>query len=226
MVKRELELGVRVVAENEAFIGYCPWASRFPFEMQIVPRRHCADLREATDEEMRSLAEMLVELLQRLNVVAGRPPFNLVFHSSPADTPPEGFHWHIEIMPKLTTPAGFEWGTSAHINPLSPERAAQLLIRAGLAGEAAEVEGERHAGDACASREGQLRRRCCEEGPEGACVEPATDQNGAVRIGVAAEPAARSVATKPNGCNGAVSVNGAPHRHAAEAVPKQHDAPR
>ena len=76
----------------------------------------------------RYLAGVLRETLQRLNLVLDRPPYNLVVHTAPnRDSDHEYYHWHIEIMPKLTKVAGFEWGSGFYINPTSPEEAAQYL---------------------------------------------------------------------------------------------------
>jgi len=64
----------------------------------------------------------------RINLTLSDPPYNLVIHNSPCNSPylPH-YHWHIEIMPKVTNIAGFEWGTGFYINPTPPEEAAEYL---------------------------------------------------------------------------------------------------
>ncbi|NOT35073.1 MAG: galactose-1-phosphate uridylyltransferase [Candidatus Eisenbacteria bacterium] len=122
-------LGRRVVLMNERFVALAPFAPRFPFETWILPRRHDAAYQQISDpSEMIDLATILKETLQRLNLALERPPFNFVIHTAPvADGDAEHYHWHIEIMPKLTRVAGFEIGSGFYINPTPPEDAAQFL---------------------------------------------------------------------------------------------------
>ena len=85
-------------------------------------------LQRATIAERAALASMLKDTLQRLNRALDRPPFNFVIHTSPvSDQELEYYHWHIEILPKLTRVAGFEIGSGFYINPTPPEDAAQYL---------------------------------------------------------------------------------------------------
>ena len=131
IVQQETSEGLarRVVSLSDRFVALMPFASRFPFETWILPREHDAayqTLGEPT--EYRDLAVMLKDTLQRLNRALDRPPFNFVLHTAPvSDLDLEYFHWHIEIMPKLTRVAGFEIGSGFYINPTPPEDAAQYL---------------------------------------------------------------------------------------------------
>jgi len=121
--------GRRVVSMSERFVAMMPFASRFPFETWILPRRHDASYQTlAEPDEFRELAAMLKDTLSRLNRALDRPPFNFVLHTAPvSDQDLEYFHWHIEIMPTLTRVAGFEIGSGFYINPTPPEDAAQYL---------------------------------------------------------------------------------------------------
>jgi len=122
--------GRRVVSTTDRFIAIAPYAPRFPFETWILPRRHDASFHqvEGGPDEMRELAGILKDTLQRLNLALERPPFNFVIHTSPvSDGDLEYYHWHLEIMPKLTRVAGFEIGSGFYINPTPPEDAAQYL---------------------------------------------------------------------------------------------------
>ena len=120
--------GRRVVRASEHFVVLVPFAARFPFECWILPRRHQPVFEAGGPEQDRELAGVLREALQRLNLALDRPPYNLVIHTSPyRDTDHEYYHWHIEIMPKLTKIAGFEWGSGFYINPTPPEAAAEAL---------------------------------------------------------------------------------------------------
>jgi UDPglucose--hexose-1-phosphate uridylyltransferase len=128
MVHQELGDGDRVVCSDERFLSFEAWASRFPFETWIIPRGHEHQFGGIDDEEARRLAAVLRETLRRINRALDSPPYNLIIHSAPLE---EGdyahYHWHIEIMPKLTKVAGFEWGSGFYINPTPPEEAARFL---------------------------------------------------------------------------------------------------
>lgn len=121
--------GRRVVTQNDRFLAIEPFAPRFPFETWILPRRHDASFQTVEEEaEFVDLAAILKDTLQRLNRALDRPPFNFVVHTAPVvDGDLEYYHWHIEIMPKLTRVAGFEIGSGFYINPTPPEDAAQYL---------------------------------------------------------------------------------------------------
>jgi UDPglucose--hexose-1-phosphate uridylyltransferase len=136
IVRHETDEQHRVVRVNDAFVTIAPYASRFPFELHIYPRRHRWDFIETTDEEVALLARMLKEVLFALRIALLDPPFNYLIHTRPRPLPAQGggfpslgdkFHWHLEIIPRLTHVAGFEWGTGFYINPTPPERAALFL---------------------------------------------------------------------------------------------------
>ena len=130
MVSQELKQGSRVVIEGDLFLVICPFASRVPFETWILPKRHSAYFEYAPKPECAELARLFKEILFRLNRALGNPSFNSIIHSMPFDAPGhEHYHWHIEILPKLTQVAGFEWGSGFYINPVTPEAAA-LSLRA------------------------------------------------------------------------------------------------
>ena len=109
-------------------IALAPYAPRFAFETWLLPRRHSARFEEAPRHEYESLARILKATLQRMDRALESPAFNLILHTSPfSENVANEYHWHIEIMPKLTRVAGFEWGTGFYINPTSPEEAASVL---------------------------------------------------------------------------------------------------
>jgi UDPglucose--hexose-1-phosphate uridylyltransferase len=128
IIRQELSDRRRVVAENADFVALSPYAPRFPFETWLVPRRHLARFEDAPGHEYESLARMLKDVLTRLDRALELPPYNLVLHSAPfGDDVVASYHWHIEILPKVTRSAGFEWGTGFFINPTSPEEATAVL---------------------------------------------------------------------------------------------------
>ena len=128
ILHQELRDGRRVIQENADVIALAPYAPRFAFETWLLPRRHGARFEEAARHEYESLARLLKAVLQRIDHALESPPFNLIVHTSPfSENVANEYHWHIEIMPKLTRVAGFEWGTGFYINPTSPEEAAKVL---------------------------------------------------------------------------------------------------
>lgn len=128
IVQQDQADGRRVILENADVIALAPYAPRFAFETWILPRRHGARFEDAPRHEYESLARVLKALLQRMDRALESPPFNLIVHTAPfAEGVEEVYHWHLEIMPKLTRLAGFESGTGFYINPTPPEEAAHVL---------------------------------------------------------------------------------------------------
>ena len=128
MLKQELQEHSRIVTSNDGFVAMAPYASRFPFETWVMPRRHASHFESLTDNEVRQLAATMKQVLQRLNQTLEKPAYNFVIHSAPVqDAPIEHYHWHIEIIPRVVRVAGFEWSTGIYINPTAPEEAAAFL---------------------------------------------------------------------------------------------------
>lgn len=128
IVRQEIEDGQRLVYESSHFVVFAPFASRFPFELWVVPKEHWSSFGHIDESLVPDLAHTMMTTLQGLSRLLHRPPFNYVLHTSPCKTPEmEHYHWHIEIIPRLIKMAGFEWGTGFYINPTEPERAANLL---------------------------------------------------------------------------------------------------
>ncbi len=128
IIRHELREKVRIVGENDRFVTICPIAPRFPFECWILPKEHSASYVECEKPQLRSLAESLLDLMKRLDKLLKGPPYNYLIHTAPTvNQKPAHYHWHIEVMPKLSRTAGFEWGTGFYINPMPPEKAAAHL---------------------------------------------------------------------------------------------------
>jgi len=128
IIRQETADGKRVILETPDMVAVAPYAPRFPFETWILPRRHQASYEEGEHQDFAALARVLGDILRRMNRVLRFPPYNLLIHSAPLAEPAgEYYHWHVEIIPKLTKIAGFEWATGFYVNPTSPEEAAQVL---------------------------------------------------------------------------------------------------
>jgi len=135
LVKQELEFKERVITDIDGFIAVSPFAARFPFEVWILPKKHSCDF-TSLDISMRlDLGRILKKVLLKLKKGLNDPPYNYVLHTAPFRRAKIGYwksidydyHWHIEIIPRLTRVAGFEWGTGFYICPLPPEDAAKFL---------------------------------------------------------------------------------------------------
>jgi len=118
----------RAILERDGFSVIMPFAPRFPFESWLLPSRHRSAFEECELDDLRALGRVLQEYLRRLNAVLGDPPYNFMLHTAPLREPALAhFHWHLEIIPKLTRVAGFEWGSGFFINSVRPEDAAAAL---------------------------------------------------------------------------------------------------
>lgn len=128
IIGQELSDGRRVVAENNMFLAYEPFASRFPFETCVLPKQHFSSFEDADESMFDAMAEVFSLTLKKINKALGFPPYNYMLHSSPLNRDVHDFyHWHFEIIPRLTRVAGFEWGTGFYMNPTPPEYAAEYL---------------------------------------------------------------------------------------------------
>jgi len=133
IIRQESASGTRMVTETERFAVLEPYAPRFPFETWILPKEHASHFEDSDQPTLQNLAWVLRTTLRKLNKVLERPAYNLMVHSAPVQEPfLPYYHWHIEIIPKLTKVAGFEWGTGFYINPTPPEESARFLREAGL----------------------------------------------------------------------------------------------
>jgi UDPglucose--hexose-1-phosphate uridylyltransferase len=125
LIRRELTDGRRVVRTTEHFAALTAFAGRLPYETWLLPRDHRRSFEHSNDDGLAEFADLLTDVLKRLAAAAGRPAYNLYLHNAPWDGSP--FHWHFELLPRLTGIAGFELGAGICINPLPPEDAAARL---------------------------------------------------------------------------------------------------
>ena len=128
MIRQERSQNLRIVCENNEFITFCPFAPRSPFEMWCMPKDHTSSYEDISEPQIESLANLFSETMKRLDRALPKVPYNIMLHTAPIenhDVP--YYHWHLEIKPKLTMQAGFEWGTGFYINPTPPEESARFL---------------------------------------------------------------------------------------------------
>ncbi len=136
LIEQEVSWKERIVYENESFISFCPYASCFPFETWILPKDHSIDFYgPKAKEKVKLMADILKVILMKLDKVLNNPEYNYIIHAAPNRFARGGYwktiemdyHWHIELFPRLTRVAGFEWGSGFYINPMAPENAAKYL---------------------------------------------------------------------------------------------------
>ena len=129
LVRDEPRRPERLVWQDDDTVAFAPFASRSPFEIWIVPRRHESDFGRASDKDVQATAEALRQVLGRLAAGLDGPPYNLVLHTAPLREQVDAtYHWHWEIHPRLREIAGLELGTGLPVNPVSPEDAVEELL--------------------------------------------------------------------------------------------------
>jgi len=128
MIKQQLENGTRVVLENADFVCFLPYASRFPYETWILPKFHNDRFENINESQIKSLAEILRDILKKFYKGLDDPPYNFYIHTTPTKIDAcEYYHWHIELIPKTSVLAGFELGTGVFVNISTPEENAKFL---------------------------------------------------------------------------------------------------
>ena len=129
LVRDESNRADRLVWQDDSTVAFAPFASRSPFEVWIVPRRHEADFGRSSDRDVAASAEALRQVLAALAVTLDGPQYNLVLHTAPLREQVDAtYHWHWEIHPRLREIAGLELGTGLPVNPVSPEDAVEELL--------------------------------------------------------------------------------------------------
>lgn len=128
IIRQERQQDIRRVCENDYFVTITPYAPRSPFEMWIIPRYHHSNYAAQDESSLQALTDIFSESLRRLDACIPNAPYNFVLHTQPLRSPQlDHYHWHFEIVPKLTSIAGFEWGTGFYINPMPPEETCKYL---------------------------------------------------------------------------------------------------
>jgi UDPglucose--hexose-1-phosphate uridylyltransferase len=130
LAERETACEARVVAQSDRFVVICPYASRFAYEMWILPRVHAPHFESSDDAMLREAALLLRQVIQAMEGILDGPAYNFILHTSPFDTDRfDHYHWHIELFPRVSKAAGLEWGFAWHLNAVAPEVAALALRR-------------------------------------------------------------------------------------------------
>jgi UDPglucose--hexose-1-phosphate uridylyltransferase len=128
LLEEELAAEKRIIAANREFVAFVPYAAHLAFETWIMPRRAQGAFSQMQPEQVPDLAAALKTVLLKLYVGLDNPDFNLTIDSAPrGDEEEPYFRWHIRVLPRLATSAGFELGSGMSINTVMPEEAAEFL---------------------------------------------------------------------------------------------------
>jgi UDPglucose--hexose-1-phosphate uridylyltransferase len=128
VAEEERKAKSRVVMETDRFLVFHPFASRVPFETWIMPKRHQPSFGQVSENDLRDLAPVLRRTLRTMYERLGDPDFNYIIHSAPIEDENKDYYlWHIQILPRLTTIAGFELGSGIYISTMLPERSAATM---------------------------------------------------------------------------------------------------
>jgi UDPglucose--hexose-1-phosphate uridylyltransferase len=135
-IRRKVDVGQYVIERGEHFIAIKPFASRFEWEVHILPLAHSAEFLDTPDDWLPDLARVMRRTMARLDAVIGGAQYNFFLHSVPhgddAGAHSASYHWHLEICPRTSIPTGFELGSGLFVNTISPESAAKRLREAEL----------------------------------------------------------------------------------------------
>ncbi len=121
----------RIIFESSAAIAVAPFVSRQPFEIRIFPRQHHSYFEKTPLSDLRQIVSVLQTVLRKVEKNLGDPDLNFFIHTAPLKNQAryKHYHWHIEIIPKISRMAGFELGTGVDINIVDPDAAAAILRR-------------------------------------------------------------------------------------------------
>lgn len=126
VAKWEIEEKIRVIRSTDNFCVVCPYASRFAFQVWIIPLKHQTDFLTCSSEMRDELAWHCQSLVGRFETLMDDPAYNMLLHIEPFAASQQG-RWYFELFPRLTRAAGFEWGTDIWVNPVPPSVAARQL---------------------------------------------------------------------------------------------------
>jgi UDPglucose--hexose-1-phosphate uridylyltransferase len=126
VMESELRTKERLISYNQHFVAIAPYASKNPLETWLLPRQHASSFAEVASNVLPFLAELLQSVVKAMNSALNYPPYNLLLHTLPKEGNSK-YHWHIELLPRLTRQAGFDWSSGFYVNPTPPEDAARFL---------------------------------------------------------------------------------------------------
>ncbi|MBU0574557.1 MAG: galactose-1-phosphate uridylyltransferase [Candidatus Margulisbacteria bacterium] len=126
--KKEQKVQERIVFETDNFLSFIPFAASSPFEIMVLPKEHVSSFESSPAGKIKELAYVMKQVMMRIHVGLTHPDYNYMIFSSPChEKDVEYYHWHLKIVPRVASVAGFEMGSGIYINTVIPEKAAQFL---------------------------------------------------------------------------------------------------
>jgi UDPglucose--hexose-1-phosphate uridylyltransferase len=130
MINWDLKDGQRIIYQNEKFVVLCPFAPQVSFEVRVYPKEHLPHFEKMTEDEKMFFSDALLMALNKIYKALDNPDYNFYIHTAPAAGENYShYHWHLNIIPKTATWAGFELGAGIEISTIEPEKAAEFLRR-------------------------------------------------------------------------------------------------
>jgi UDPglucose--hexose-1-phosphate uridylyltransferase len=130
-IRRKIDVGQYVVDRGKRFIAIKPFASRYEWEIHILPLTHQADFLRVQPDDLADFARVFRRAMARLDAVLGGVQYNYFLHTLPHAPKSQdcinSYHWHLEICPRTSIPTGFELGSGLFVNTVAPEEAAERL---------------------------------------------------------------------------------------------------
>ena len=127
ILKKELSKE-RLILETDNFAAFVPFAARSPFEIWVLPKKHYSNYERISAMDTKELGFVMRQTLGKLYKGLKDPAYNFMILSAPChEEDLEYFHWHIQIVPRVASVAGFEMGSGIYINTVIPEEAAKFL---------------------------------------------------------------------------------------------------
>lgn len=128
LIAQEGQDSSRLIFETDEMLAVAPFASRVPFETWLMPNAHSPRFEDASDGALADLAIAFKRVMNRIDWALERPAYNLALHTAPLHGDADSaYHWHLEILPRVTRFSGLEWGSGMHRNPVSPEESCRVL---------------------------------------------------------------------------------------------------
>ncbi len=130
VLEKEIQSNERIVAQTDSFVALCPFASRLPYSVSILPIQHQSAFEECSPCQLVELARLVQSTLRSIECEHPQAAYNYVLQTAPLDDHnPAAFHWRLKVLPRLIKVAGFEWSSDCYINTVLPEEAAKALGR-------------------------------------------------------------------------------------------------
>lgn len=129
ILEAELKERTRIIYENAGAVAFAPFVSREPFEVRVFPRHHAPYVEDTPDAVMGDMADALQHILKKFEKNLYDPDYNFFIHTAPLQQKDSysHYHWHIEVLPKISISAGFELSTGIEITVVDPDEAAKIL---------------------------------------------------------------------------------------------------